>query len=114
MDRYNLRDIKLGLLKPVDKKKTEIPKQSEKRKVEQRKYIKLVAKKAKEDDRCKIKAPGCAGKMQGLDHLRKRGPNNFLDEKNCIQCCNSCNVYKELNPIWAKNNGFAISRFKKN
>lgn len=90
-----------------------IAKQSEKRKVEQRVYVKIVKEKISKDDRCKIKSPVCTGKAQGMNHKQKRSPKNFLVEKNLDRCCNACNTYIEQHPKWAAANGFTVSKFKK-
>ena len=94
-------------------KKKSIQKFSKKRKVENRVYKKMVDKKISLDPRCKINSPVCTGLAQGADHLQKRSPKNISKESNLVMACNACNEYKESNPVWARNNGFLISRFKK-
>ena len=106
--------IKNGTKLPPEKKKVQpIAKMSAKRKEVNKEYNKIKKEKLAKDDRCKIKSPDCTGKAQGLDHLQKRSPSNLIKIDNLIQACNGCQLYKELNPIWATNNGFSISRFKK-
>lgn len=90
-----------------------LPKQSPKRKKEQRIYRKQVKTAIEKDNRCKIKSPVCTGEAEGLDHKQKRSPANFLDTNNQVPACNACNLYKELNPAWAEAHGHTISRFKK-
>ena len=113
MSNYNRFEAKLNAVKKDKSKPYKIPVMSAKRKAEQKEYKKIVASKIKQDDRCKIKSEVCTGKAEGLDHLQKRSPSNMIAEDNLIQSCNACNLYKELNPTWAMNNGFSISRFKK-
>jgi len=110
---YNLQQIKLTAVRKDKSKPYKIPVMSAKRKEVQKEYKKIVLEKINKDDRCKIKSEVCTGKAEGLDHLQKRSPSNMTKEDNLIQCCNACNLYKELNPVWATNNGFSISRFKK-
>lgn len=98
--------------KPEVSKKP-IKKVSDKRKEENKTYKKQVKSAVKKDPRCKIKSPVCTGKAQGLHHLQKRSPKNLTNPKNQVSACNACNLYIEENPIWARNNGFTISRFKK-
>jgi hypothetical protein len=62
---------------------------------------------------CEINSPVCTIKAQGLDHMQKRSPNNYLLHSNLKSACNACNLYKELYPGWAEANGHSISRFKK-
>lgn len=105
-------NIKLGLTKNPIKKKAAINKVSKKRQKEQRIYKKQVIKAINKDNKCKIKSPDCTGFAQGLDHVQKRSPKNFLDTNNQVPACNACNFYKELNVNWAIENGHSISRFK--
>lgn len=62
---------------------------------------------------CELKSPVCTGTAQGLDHLQKRTEKNLMDKANLKRSCNACNQFKEDNPEWAIENGFHISRFKK-
>ena len=99
---------------PVEKRKQElIAKVSEKRKLENKEYRKIVKGFAKIDIRCKVKSPVCTGEMQGMNHKQKRSPANLLVEANLTPCCNACNQFLEEHTDWARNNGHLISRFKK-
>lgn len=99
---------------PREKKaRTVLKKVSEKRKVEQKEYVKIVKEKLGENPNCEIKSPVCMGRADGLDHIQKRSPKNFIDRNNLKNACSPCNLYKELNPKWAIENGHSISRFKK-
>lgn len=110
--------IKLGLhptssqLKREEKPKG-IAKVSEKRKVVNRVYKKIVKDMALANNQCEIKSPECTGLMQGADHIQKRSPGNLTDRKNLKRACNACNLFKELNPQWAIDNGHSKSRFTK-
>jgi 5-methylcytosine-specific restriction endonuclease McrA len=86
------RKLKLGV-SPA--KKTEvcaIPKQSEKRKKEQKEYVKIVKEMLLENKECSVKSPECTGGAQGLNHKQKRSPKNFLDRANLERSCNACNL----------------------
>lgn len=106
--------IKNGIKIMSEKKVLQvIAKMSAKRKEVNKEYNKIKKEMLTKDDRCKIKSPECTGKAQGLDHRQKRSPSNLIKIDNLLAACNACNLYKEVNPIWATNNGFSISRFKK-
>lgn len=86
---------------------------SKKRIREQLKYLKIVAEKMSESNLCEIRSPVCTGVAEGLDHIQKRSPANWLKKDNLQRACNACNQYKETHPVWAKENGHSISKFKK-
>lgn len=86
---------------------------SDKRRVEQRKYKKIVKEILGTGAECKIKSPVCTGRAQGLNHKQKRSPSNFLLKENLEEACNACNLYVEEHPVWAQKHGHQISRFKK-
>ena len=96
-----------------EKKKVPVKKISDKRKRESREYRKIVKEKIGSLGVCKVVSPECTYIATGLHHLQKRSPANYKDPENLIPCCNPCNLYIEINPVWAKENGFTISRFKK-
>ena len=90
-----------------------IASQSEKRKSDQRAYLKIVDRMLKENPMCEIKETGCTGKAQGLHHRVKRSPATLLDETKLMRACNNCNLWVELHPLDAINKGYSISKFKK-
>jgi len=104
----------LGIDPPSEKKEQKpIPKVSEKRKITNREYKRLVKDILGKDGNCKIKSPVCTGKASGLHHLQKRSPKNLTKKGNLIPACSACNLFIETDPEWAKENGFTISKFKK-
>ncbi len=108
------RAIKLGLTLPVAaKEKQPVKKQSEKRKVDQKEYRKIVSEMMKISDRCEIKETGCTGKATGLHHKKKRSPETFLDKRYLIRACDNCNLWAELHPKEAIEKGYSISKHKK-
>jgi hypothetical protein len=61
---------------------------------------------------CEIKAVGCTGIAQGLQHKIKRSSKNLLDRKNLLRSCNNCNTWIENNPLEAIAMGVSASKFK--
>jgi hypothetical protein len=108
-----LRERKLGIREPEEKKPKPIAKMSAKRKVENKALAAIVKELMTICPDCQIKSPVCTGKAQGSDHTQKRSPKNLLNKKNIKLACNPCNLYKEEHPEWAKKNGHSISRFVK-
>ena len=97
--------------KPKARPKKRIARQSNKRKKEVVIYRRQVKAAIEKDPICKIQSPACTGFAEGLDHTQKRSPLNYLKESNQKPACNACNLYKELHPQWAIDNGHSISRF---
>lgn len=111
------RKLKLGISetkqeeKPVVKPKQKpIPKVSEKRKQVNKDY-KKVSQPLWKGKKCKVKSPNCTKEAQGIHHLKpKVNTHDLLDTKNMLPACNACNTYIEDFPVWAKQNGFKISK----
>jgi hypothetical protein len=61
---------------------------------------------------CGIGHFGCSHKAVEIHHKRGHG-EFFLDESTWIQVCRSCHSFAEINPVWAKENGFSESRLSK-
>lgn len=84
---------------------------SKKREAVQRKeYRPLVSEVLKEHPHCKVKSPVCTGMAEGLHHLQGREGDNLTDKRLVIPACNMCQLFIEENSLWARNNGFKISR----
>lgn len=104
---------KLGLAPAKEERpKVRISIMTVKRMAQQRLYRKIVKEMIEEDPRCEIKAPGCTGKAEGLQHKVKRTSKNLLDRKNLLRSCNSCNTWIENNPLEAIAMGVSVSKFK--
>lgn len=109
----NRRLQKLGTAKQVEKEKLKgIAKVSEKRKVDQKEYRKIVKKMLAENPNCDIKEEGCQIKATGLHHQKKRTPATFLDKRFLIRACNSCQMWVEIHPQEAIERGYSLSKFK--
>lgn len=113
-DRYfqELQNRSLGFSAPKEKKPVKISVMNAKRMAQQRLYRKIVKEMLSENPRCEIKAPGCTGIAEGLQHKIKRSPKNLLDRKNLLRSCNSCNTWIENNPLQAIAMGVSVSKFK--
>lgn len=104
---------KLGLAPAKEEKpKVRISIMSVKRMAQQRLYRKIVKEMLEEDPRCEIKAPGCTGIAEGLQHKVKRSSKNLLNRKNLLRSCNSCNKWIENNPLEAIAMGVSETKFK--
>jgi hypothetical protein len=100
-------------LNPVvkEKKVYKIPARSKKRIADQKVYVGIVARVLGEDPTCKVKEAGCNGLASGMQHKIKRSPKTFLDEDNLIPCCDSCQLWIELNPLQAIAKGYSASKY---
>lgn len=101
----------MGMSKPVEEKpKKGIAKVSDKRKVDQRAYVKIVKELLSENPNCEIKEDGCQGKASGLHHMKKRSPATFLDKKFLKRACDNCNAWCEIHPLEAIEKRHSISK----
>lgn len=96
-----------------EKAKTKIAPRSEKRKQDQKEYVKIVKDMLAENPNCEVKMEGCSKIATGLHHKQKRGPKNFLNRENLIRACNNCQLFIELNSKKALASGLTVSRFKR-
>ena len=104
---------KLGLAAPKEEKPVKkISIMNVKRMAQQRLYRKIVKEMLEEDNRCEVKAPGCTGIAQGLQHKVKRSSKNLLNRKDLLRSCNHCNLWIEENPLQAIAMGVSETKFK--
>lgn len=117
MESQYLQDRRARMLgqKPAEEKPKPqgIKKQSDKRKIDQKAYVKIVKEMLKENPNCEIKEEGCQGKASGLHHMKKRTPATFLDRQFLKRACDNCNAWAELHPLEAIEKGHSVSKFKK-
>ena len=114
-DQYLIerRNKMLGIATAKEEKKSvRISIHSVKRMAQQRLYRKIVKEMIEEDPRCEIKAPGCTGIAEGLQHKVKRTSKNLLNRKNLLRSCNSCNTWIENHPLEAIAMGVSETKFK--
>lgn len=85
--------------KDVAKAPKQISQKSDKRKDEEKIYKRLVKDMLSENSNCEMMVQGvCTGKAQGLHHVQKRTPKNYLEKSNLKRSCNACNLWVELHP----------------
>lgn len=87
-----------------------IPKQSEKRKVENVEYLKLRLEFLNKHQRCQACLFGCSHYATDVHHSSGRLGGLFLDTSTWISICRSCHQFVELHPIEAKELGLSKSR----
>lgn len=105
------RNRLLGLSAPKEKDKpAPIAKKSEKTKVNDKAYKKIVAELFLTSKMCEIKSPVCTKIAQGLHHMKKRGIHLFNKEF-LKRSCNACNSFIEANVDWGMEHGFILSKF---
>jgi hypothetical protein len=83
----------------------------DRKKVQKKQYVPLVKEILAKNPKCKVKSPVCSGIAQGLHHISGRIGDKLLEKKNVVPCCNKCNLFIEENPVWARANGWKISKF---
>lgn len=101
-------NIKLKSINPENKKRYSIPKVSEKRKIENLKYVsqRIVFLGKKENQICPI-----TGKpTTDIHHKKGRVGNLFLDENYWVALSREGHKFVEENPEWAKENGYSLNR----
>lgn len=105
------REKMMGISQPIEKMKIKsIKKKSEKTKLTDKEYKKIVSQYFAQSNKCEIHSPVCSKIMEGLHHLKKRG--EFLMDKRFLKrSCNACNSFLEANTDWGIENGFILSKF---
>ena len=101
-------NIKLKSINSENKKRYSIPKVSEKRKIENLKYVsqRIVFLGKKENQICPI-----TGKpTTDIHHKKGRVGNLFLDENYWVALSREGHKFVEENPEWAKENGYSLNR----
>jgi len=107
---YDRLSIKLGLVPAKEKKPYRIPARSDKRKQEQKEYVKIVKEMLATDPNCEIREEGCQVKASGLHHMKKRSPATFLDRKFLKRACDNCQTWVEIHPLEAIEKGHSVSK----
>lgn len=87
-----------------------LPGKSDKKKITDKEYKKIVSQYFSISNKCEIHSPVCTKIMEGLHHMKKRG--EFLMDKRFLKrSCNACNSFLEANTDWGIENGFILSKF---
>lgn len=103
----------LGLLSP-DEKKAEKPiaKMSDKRKDQEKIYRKKAKAYLVAHPKCEVK--GCNRVSEDLHHKAGRVGDLLTNEKYFMAVCRDHHTQIEQDPVWAKEQGYSISRLKNN
>lgn len=84
---------------------------SEKRKVEEKEYLKIKAEVLKKHPVCQF--PGCNKKSVDTHHSEGRNGKNYLNKKKLKALCRAHHIFCELNPKLAKTMNLSKSRLIK-
>ena len=95
----------------INKPKPIAPRSKKLEKVMKNEYRPQVKEMIEAGTKCKVGSPVCTGKAQGFHHLQGRIGKLLTDTKKKIPCCNACNLFIEENSMWARANGFKLSKF---
>lgn len=85
-----------------------IRRRSKKRAAQEREYSKLRAKYLEENPLCAV--PGCGCWSTEVHHKAGRIGDLLTDVTKFLAVCRHHHVVIELNPTWAKEQGYSISR----
>lgn len=83
-------------------------------KVMKKDYVPQVKEMVERNTPCKVKSPVCTGMAQGFHHLEGKENLQKRVGKNKIPCCNPCNQFIEQNDLWARTNGWKLSKHSPN
>ncbi len=97
-----------GKAKPEEKKVYRIPKQSKKRKSEDKVYLKKKKEYLTAHIRCEVE--GCNRVSESLHHKKGRVGKNLYDERFFMAVCNEHHRKIEDFPDWAIENGYSLKR----
>ncbi|ACU61308.1 hypothetical protein [Chitinophaga pinensis] len=113
-DYLNYRQqLKLSGKQPKEKKRVKIQQYSKKRQRANREYFPK-SRLFWEGKQCVIRAPGCTGAAQCVNHRKgKSSIDLLLDERYWEPACFHCNNYIEDHHQWGADRGHKLSRNKK-
>lgn len=97
----------------VSKPKNQIAKFSDKKLIELKQYRKLRDEYFKLNPICEAKLLNCTYNATDIHHKAGKVGKLFLDVKYFCSLCRSCHSYLEVNPKFAKENGFSLDRLDK-
>jgi len=109
MGLEEIRNIKKVARKKVRTK--QINDKSDKRKTEEKQYIKIKAEVLKKHPFCQW--PGCPKKSVDVHHASGRVGKNYTDKKKMKALCRKHHIFAELNPNLAKTLKINHSRLNK-
>lgn len=97
-------------LTPVLKVRAEINKVSETRAKENKIYLTLRKVFLDNHPNCEANLPGCSKQSTTVHHSAGRIGKRLIDVTSFVALCGSCHTFCELNPDWAKENGYSLIR----
>lgn len=77
------------------------------------KYLLVRAETLSERKHCEARVPGCTIRATEIHHMKGRIGSLLTDKRYFLAVCRNCHNYIEMNPLWAKEKGFSLSRLKK-
>jgi len=102
----------LGISAPAEAKKpVKIKAVSEKRKSQNKEYTKVRKQFLIEHPRCQVR--GCNKVSEEIHHRRGRTGDLLTDPKFFLAVCRDHHMEIEQDPVWAKEQGYSLSRLKK-
>jgi hypothetical protein len=87
------------------------PLSAKRQKIQQTEYGPAAKEYLKKNPLCKIRSEVCTGKAEGVHHKAGRIGDKLTDQRYWMPACNKCNSYVEQNDLWARSNGFKLSKF---
>jgi hypothetical protein len=87
-------------------KRNPIKKVSDKRSKENVEYLKLRVKFLNENTKCYV----CSKSATEVHHKKGRDNSFLTDIRYFLPVCRDCHTKIELNPVWAKENGYSLNR----
>jgi hypothetical protein len=94
------------------KEKNPMSKVSKKRKSSLALYKKVRVKYLTDFPKCEVR--GCNRFSSEIHHKKGRVGDLLCDTDHFLGCCNTCHQKIEMNPEWAKNEGYSESRLEVN
>jgi hypothetical protein len=92
----------------------EVNKVSENQKETLKEYKKVRSAYLKEHATCQAQLEGCKGKATEIHHRAGKASRElYLETKLFLAVCPSCHKIIEVNPAFAKQKGFSVSRLSK-
>jgi len=92
---------------PIKKERAKIKPMTKKLKANLKEYLTLKFKFISENYTCQVE--GCQNESQDIHHKKGRGVH-LNDTANFLAVCRDCHIKIEMNPTWAKSEGYSKSR----
>lgn len=96
--------------KGLKRKRAAIRPVSEKRKAQNKRYLKLRLEFLRDHQMCQ--APNCQNFSTEVHHINSRSGEMLLDFTQCVALCGICHRMVHDNPLWAKEHGLYHTQLK--